>query len=488
MRPPDPGARITATRNASDREVFHSYSRATCPTCLQLVDGARILRGGKVYLRKECPRDGRSEALISADAEWFLSSLSYVKPGSRPLALSMPLEKGCPADCGLCPDHEQHSCLPVIEITHHCNLECPICLVENRHRTEMSLEEFGRTIDGLVAKEGRLDTVNLSGGEPTLHPRFLDLVDLAHRPEIGRVSVSTNGLRIAADPSFCDELARRNVYVSLQLDGLGDEELTRLRGRAGIGNVKERALANLEKAGVRTSLVATVARGVNEEWVGRCIQLLFDNDFILSLMFQPAAYTAPHFRPHDPLDIVTIPEILRLAEEGTRGTLTRADFLPLPCSHPSCFALTYLLETEDGFVPFSRFLDLPRYLDLVSNRGTLSPDEDFEEAIRATIDELWSSSGQLPDNERVLATLRRALRLMYPEERVVAVEERLRIGEGLVKSIFVHAFMDAHTFEIDRIKRCCTHYALPDGRLMPGCAYNVLYRREGAPLSPGRCP
>jgi hypothetical protein len=118
------------------------------------------------------------------------------------------------------------------------------------------------------------------------------------------------------------------------------------------------------------------------------------------------------------------------------------------------------------------------YLEIIANRGTIRPDEGFESAIRDAINELWSSGGQLPDNERCLRTLKRALRLLYPEDRGLELEERLHLGEGLVKTIFIHAFMDEHTFEVDRIKKCCTHYAMPDGRLMPGCAYNMFYRHK----------
>jgi len=118
---------FVSTQDAGVREVFHSFSKGICPTCRSLVDGARIIRDGKVYLRKQCPRDGQSEALISGDADWFLKSLTYSKEGSVPLNHSTRVAEGCPKDCGLCPDHEQHSCLPIIEITNHCNLECPIC-------------------------------------------------------------------------------------------------------------------------------------------------------------------------------------------------------------------------------------------------------------------------------------------------------------------------------------------------------------------------
>jgi uncharacterized radical SAM superfamily Fe-S cluster-containing enzyme len=477
---------ITVTADTAAREVFHSFSKGICPVCRELVDGARILRDGKVYLRKQCPRHGRSEALISGDADWFLKSLNYLKKSSVPHRFSTPVNEGCPKDCGLCPDHEQHSCLPIIEITNHCNLECPICIVQNKHNYNMTRAEFIATIDGLIDKEGVLDTVNLSGGEPTMHPEFLDFLDLARRPEISRISISTNGLRIATDFAFCEELARRKVYVNLQLDALSNPALRVLRGNGDHGGVKLRALEHLEKAGVRTTIVSTVARGVNDDRIGECVRLLFERDFILSLMFQPAAYTGyggAHFTPHDPLNVMTIPDVVRACEEQTGGQLRRSDFLPLPCSHPGCFGLTYLLKTDEGFVPFPRFMELDRYLEVISNRGTIRPDEEFEGTIQATINQLWSAAGQIPDSERILRTLKRALRLMYPEGRALALEDRLHIGEGLVKTIFIHAFMDDHTFEVDRIKKCCTHYALPDGRLMPGCAYNAFYRHKDARFS-----
>ena len=152
---------FTRTPSVADQEVFHSFSKGICPECRQLVDGSRIIRDGKVYLRKQCSEHGQSEALISGDAEWFLKSLTYIKPGSVPLKHSTPVDKGCPHDCGLCADHEQHSCLPIIEITNYCNLECPICIVQNRNNYHITREEFAGIIDGLIEKEGTLDTVFL---------------------------------------------------------------------------------------------------------------------------------------------------------------------------------------------------------------------------------------------------------------------------------------------------------------------------------------
>lgn len=457
-------------------EIIQGYSRAVCPTCRALVDAVRILREGKVYLRRHCPSHGPSESLISGDADWFTRSLTFTKPGSIPLAFARPVRDGCPTDCGLCPDHEQHSCLPIIEITDHCDLDCPICLVDNRHQTQLTPAQVDHIIDGLIAAEGTLDTVNFSGGEPTSHPQLLELVDLALRPEIARVSISTNGVRLARDLDLCRELARRGVYVNLQLDALRPEPLRTLRG-ADLLALKHRALDNLEAAGVPTTLIATIARGVNEDQVGDLVRLLMERDFLLSLLFQPAAHIGrgEAFEGFDPLDRVTVPDVVRACVEQSRGALAQADFFPLPCSHPSCFALTYLLRLDGGeYVPFPRFIELERYLELVANRGAIQPDAQLEDTLRDVINDLWSGGAQVPDSDRILDQLKRAMDLMYPPERVLELTERLRIGEALVKTVFIHGYMDAHTFELERLRKCCTHYALPDGRLLPGCARNVL--------------
>jgi hypothetical protein len=314
-----------------------------------------------------------------------------------------------------------------------------------------------------------------------MHPQFLEFLDIAKRPEIARVSVSTNGIRCAQDIEFCRELARRNVYVSLQLDALSNPALRTLRGGGNQEELKRKTLRNLEQAGVRTTIVSTVAKGINDDKIGDCIKLLYENDFILSLMFQPAAFTGyggAHFAPHNPMDVMTIPDVVAAIEAQTadRRWLTQSDFLPLPCSHPSCFGLTYLLKNEDTYTPFPRFVDMAHYMDVLSNRGTIRTDEKFEHSIRHAINELWTSAEQVPDKDKILAGLKRALKLMYPPDQALALEERMRLGESIVKTIFIHAFMDEWTFEVDRIKKCCTHYALPDGRLMPGCAYNMFYR------------
>lgn len=482
MPPEEYTFEVRKTADADTGEVFLAATRSVCPECGRMVDAARLIRDRKVFLRKQCPDHGPSEALASEDADWFLRSLSCTKPGQIPWAHATRVEQGCPEDCGLCPDHEQHTCLPIIEVTDHCDMQCPICLVQNSHSYHMAPHEFESVVEALVAHEGTLDNVNISGGEPTVHPKFLELIDIACRPEIARVSVSTNGLRISRDRDLCRELAQRNIYVSLQLDTLDDSKLRLLRGYDNLGSVKMKALENLEQEGVRHSIVCTVVRGITDSQIGECVKLLLERDSLLSLMFQPAAYIGKgfDFSPSSPIDRVTIPDVLRRIEEQTDGALRVTDFKPMPCSHPTCFALTYLLKTDSGYVPFPRFVETDRYLDLITNSGIMKPDRKLEDTMRDTIDLIWSSAGQIPDSKKILGALRNAIHMIYPNDRPIGFEERIHMGEGLVKTIFVHGFMDRFSFDLERVRKCCHHYALADGRLIPACVYNVLRRPASA--------
>ena len=74
------------------------------------------------------------KTLISDDIPYWKSQRDWLKPGDRPLAPQSRTEHGCPFDCGLCPDHEQHSCLAIIEINQACNLSCPVCFADSSTR------------------------------------------------------------------------------------------------------------------------------------------------------------------------------------------------------------------------------------------------------------------------------------------------------------------------------------------------------------------
>jgi uncharacterized radical SAM superfamily Fe-S cluster-containing enzyme len=450
---------------------------STCPTCLALVPADVMIRDGRVYFDKVCPACGPSSALVSESAAYYARAYAYAKAGTEPFVRGGPAHLGCPQDCGLCFDHEQHTCLPIVEITDHCNLECPVCIVDNLYSKHLSVEEFTKIVDGLVAREGHLESIALSGGEPTSHPRLLDLLDVADRPEIHRIVVITNGLRIARDRTFAEALKARGVYVGLQLDGLDAETHVRLRGKDLLAD-KWRCIETLRELDIPTQLIFVASRHVNEHQIGEVVRLFLETDCFISLNFQPVAHTGQGggVLPHDPLDRLTIAGVIRRCEEQTDGVLAASDFFPLPCSHPQCVSLTYLLKLDDGScVPFPRFVDFHQHLNLLRSSAVLPATHDVERSLQDTLYDVYGRSADLPKGDLILRALRRTVEAMFPD-RALTPKEAARIGERQAKSIFLHHYMDRHDFDLERLRKCCHHYPQPDGRIMPACGFNLFHR------------
>lgn len=457
--------------------TFFKMTQSSCPECLKIVQAQVVFQDNKVYFLKHCPEHGASKALVSEDAEYYQTAFQYIRPGSVPHHFSTEVKEGCPTDCGLCPSHQQHTCLPIIEITDYCNLECPVCIVDNQYKNHMSDADYVHILDYLVKYEGALETITLSGGEPTQHPRFLEFVDLANRPQIGRVSVVTNGIRIAQSKEFCAELKKRNVYVILQMDGFTDDVQIAIRGKP-LMAMKHQALANLAEFEIATQIAFVPCRGINEHQLGDAVKLLLERDHILSLLIQPVAHTGQGggVMKHDPLDRLTIPGALKCMEEQSGGIVTREDFIPLPCSHPLCVALTYLLKLDDGqYLPLPRFIDMRKHLDLFQQTATIEPNQQSESALQGVVNDLWSVSGEIPNSSKIIKALRRALLEMFPSGPVQR-QELIRIAERQAKTIFIHHYMDRHDFDVERLMKCCHHYPQIDGRIMPACGFNLFHR------------
>jgi uncharacterized radical SAM superfamily Fe-S cluster-containing enzyme len=469
-------ARGDVPADAAGDHVF-KQTTSTCPTCLALTPADVVIRAGRVYFKKDCATCGPSEALVSEDAGYYVRAYGYARAGTEPLKFAGHVEHGCPTDCGTCDDHEQHTCLPIVEITDHCNLECPICIVDNQYAHHMDPETFGRLVDTLVTNEGQCESIALSGGEPTSHPQLLDLIDVATRDEIGRVVVITNGLRLGRDRAFAEALKAKGCYVALQLDGFNAETHEKIRGRDLTAD-KTAALAMLKELAIPTQLIFVATRGVNEDQIGRAVDLLVSEDHILSLSFQPAAFTGQgggRF-PHDPMDRLTIPGVIRAIEAQTAGRLRVSDFSPLPCSHPQCVSLTYLLRLPDGtHLPFARFVDFKRHGSLLRSSATLGASPEIHDTLHEVIHDVFARQDEIEHGPQILKALRRSLDAMFPD-RALSNREAVRIGEGQAKSIFLHHYMDRHDFDLERLRKCCHHYPQVDGRVMPACGFNMFHR------------
>jgi uncharacterized radical SAM superfamily Fe-S cluster-containing enzyme len=427
-----------------------------------------IIEGQNVYYQKRCRSHGVRKALISTDADYYRRCLDWVKPGDRPNEFQTRIEVGCPHDCGLCPDHEQHSCLAIIEINEHCNLTCPVCFANSSPALSgtRSLKEIEAMLDTLVKSEVEPDLVQISGGEPTLHPEILEILHLAKSKPIRHLMLNTNGLRIARDKEFVSKLAelKPGFEVYLQFDSLRAEVHQELRG-ADLTRIRQQALENLEEFGISTTLVAVIKKGLNEDEVGDIINHALTWSCVRGVTFQPIQ-DAGRNEEFDPgTDRVVLSDIRRSIIKAD-NPFTERDIIPLPCN-PESIAIGYALRKGANIAPVTGFLPREMLIDEVPNTVSF---EKFPE-LRKRLFEFFSLESD-PTNsvERLEALL-----CCLPE---VPTPDNLDYSD--IFRVVVSEFLDPHNFCISRVKRSCVHFVTVEGTIIPFDTYNLFYRDDAA--------
>jgi hypothetical protein len=462
-----------------NERVLHETT-SLCKTCKNALPARVVAIGSEVVMKKSCPEHGPQEVALSNDAAWYERTRAAMPMKVPPRVVKKEVEHGCPFDCGPCASHEQKVRLPVVTITSACNLDCPICYVHNKNDDafHMKEEDFDRTIDHLIADHGgELDILNLTGGEPTLHPRLVDFLERAHAKGVHRITICTNGIRLVKDPSLLGRLAKLGARVALSFDTFDEGADVMLQG-AKLLDLKLECLDMLQAHDVDTTLIPVMSRGVNDHEIGRIIDLLVTRPNIRHLEVHTMTFTGQSGATFDRSARISIHEVLQRIEATTGGLLHVDDFVPSPCAHPLCYQIAYLLMDPEGGrpVPFTRFLSKDEIYGALADRLYLEPTPKLEAAFRAAIDRLWTDEPE--DHERILALLKRLLDDMFPPGRSLTRAQSLAISERAIKAIYVHSHMDEETFDVERAYLCCDSTSYPDGTTIPICNYNVLYREK----------
>jgi len=459
------------TRVKKDADyVFYELTRSICPECRRVVDAQILLREDKVFMRKRCPEHGSFEALVYADAQAYTTISKFNKPGTIPLQYSTAIQNGCPHDCGLCPDHQQHVCVGIIEVNSACNMDCPLCFADAGAGFNLTLGEVEDILDHFVETEGHPEVVQFSGGEPSIHPQIIPMIRAAKERDIQYVMLNTNGKRIANDDSFLEQLAEVQPVIYFQFDGFDSETYRIIRGEADILPEKLRALDQLAVHNLPVVLVPAIERGVNEHEVGSIVKFGIEHPAVHGINFQPAFHAGRHGE-HDPLQRITIPDVVRYIEEQTDGLFTTQDFVPVPCCFPTCNSVSYAYVDGETVLPLPRLLEVDEYLDYITNR--VLPDLGNE--IKTALEGLWSSSA-VPGSAKTL------------QQFAISCAEcglpdgSLDLGEFAdhVFTVMLQDFMDPWTFNQKNLMKCCKEILLPDGKQIPFCAYNNVGYREQA--------
>ena len=433
-----------------------------CPVCLAQIPAEITRRGDAVVMTKRCPAHGAFEATLAADHTRY-----YASQGSG--ACCDPASGCCaPANPNAIDPFERLStCVALIEIVESCNLSCPTCFASSPHGVGDDLaytpsREVRQRIAGVVARKGFIDIIQLSGGEPTLHPDFFEILEwcLAH-PKIGYILVNTNAVRVATDAAFREKLgelrrARGKFELYVQFDGVQEAGQRELRG-ADLRKVREQAIDAVGALGVPSTLAMTVTEETLP-FLGEAMRFAVPRRHVRGISFQPRFTSGRIEVTSSTLPIarsaarpLSVGDIVHALAAQASEFVSAADFTPLPCGDPNCHTIGYVLRTASGAVPLSRLVSLDALQGFLANR------------VDYRLDDLAKCGCETEPLGEILRTLE---------------QSHGTLGADAPFRMFIKPFMDAWTFDQDRIDRCCTHVIRPDGSLDSFCRY---YLEGGEP-------
>ncbi len=415
-----------------------------CPTCLRQVDATVYGRDQAVYMRKQCPEHGEFDVLINSDRRYYYKSIG-VGPGGA---------GGCGASCA-CVGHDdsliEHAstCIALIEIVTSCNLKCPTCYADSPYAPPaaidaLPIDEVRSRLEAVIARKGAIDILQLSGGEPTVHPSFFDILRWAQSHEgIGYTLVNTNGVRVARDDVFARELGRLRrgqggFELYLQFDGTQEAGQRELRG-ADLRAMRESVCDRCQSEGVPVTLAMTVNED-NLNHIGDTLRFGLSRRAVRGVTFQPM-FGSGRVGGSIPRRL-NVADLLVSLIDQSRGLLTDADFTPLPCGDPNCHTVGYLLRRGDDVIPVSRVVDFSKVQGFLSDRV----DFNLEDLSRCGCE----------------------------TEPLGSILKQFEVGPDDVFRLFIKPFMDAWTYDQHRIDRCCVHVVGEAGRLESFCRHYAM--------------
>ena len=474
-------------------------TESLCPECLKVIAADIFADSGKVVMEKSCPEHGQFRDIVFSDIELYLKMEEW-NFGDN-LGLSNPQVEGgttCPDDCGLCSMHTSHTALANVDLTNRCNLTCPVCFANANvagYIYEPDLEQVRAmlaTLRGERPVDGRV--VQFSGGEPTIHPQFFEILSMARDMGFTHIQAATNGIELA-DIEFARKAKAAGLAtLYLQFDGVTDDIYRRVRGES-LLNIKMKVIENCRATGMKIVFVPTIVKGLNDHQVGDIVRVAIENvDTVSGISFQPVAFTG-RIAKHELLaKRFTLSDLARCVSEQTGITDPRADWFPLACvtpfskltaalrgtgvptisSHPHCSLGTYFFVDEKSkqAVPITRFVDVPNML------------QDMEELSRSA----GKARFKLYSKVKTWNALKKHFKPQFAPPGLTFTKflqtlqgmTNKKLGRDGKDGTFTYRtllvagmhFQDAYNYDIERVKRCVIHYATPDGKLYPFCTYN----------------
>jgi len=475
------------------------HVESLCPECRKLIPAKIVERHGKVIMEKTCPDHGFVQDLVYSDAELYKKGERWTyEDGDGILNPQITGAKICPDDCGLCDLHISHACLANVDLTNRCNLRCPICFANANVQGYVYEPTYEQVVGMLTMLRSMKPVfppaVQFSGGEPTIHPQFLDILKAARSMGFSHIQIATNGIRIAKDFEFASRCKEAGLYTAyLQFDGTGDEVYQKTRGLSGLWELKAKAVENARKSGLRIVLVPTIIKTINDDQVGNILQFAIDNsDVISGISYQPVAFTGRISTEDRQRQRYTLSDLAQDIEEQTGYLKAREDWYPLSVTSPFSKLLSAIWKYEVAKITSHADCGIGSYIFVHSKTKSVSPITKLIDIEGFTM-ELNKLVKQKISHIRALTALsaQHLLKKFFREEEAkdgMTPEICLELFQGIVDKeaqkrieliynwnmllIGGMHFQDSYNYNVDRVKRCSIHYAAPNGKIYPFCTYN----------------
>jgi uncharacterized radical SAM superfamily Fe-S cluster-containing enzyme len=474
-------------------------TESLCPECLKVIRADIFTDKGKVVMEKSCADHGTFRDIVFSDAKLYLKMEEWTFGDNRGISNPAVTDAvNCPDDCGMCGMHTSHTGLANVDLTNRCNLTCPVCFANANvqgYVYEPSIDIVRKQLQALREEKpvaGRV--VQFSGGEPTIHPQFFEILSMARDMGFSHIQAATNGIEFAK-PGFSEAAKAAGLQtLYLQFDGVTDDVYKRTRGMA-LMEQKSKAIDNVRKAGMKIVFVPTIVKGINDHQIGDIVRYAIDNiDVVSGISFQPVAFTGRINRRELEQKRFTLADLAHSVSDQTGFTDTYNDWFPLSAvvpfsrlisalkgdetvtltAHPHCSLGTYFFvdERTKTAVPATRFLDLPGLLqdmDEIARKTGKSIFKVFS-GVKAwgSLKKHFKKEFAPPgvDFDKFLQTVQGCVDKKYGRDGMD--------GKYTYRTLMVAGmhFMDSYNYDIARVKRCLIHYAAPNGKLYPFCTYN----------------
>ena len=449
-------------------------TQSLCPVCRKTVPAFVRQENSEIVLHKNCPEHGDFAAVINSDPRHYhlslgASSANETSESNGQLPVVSDDIAGCGSGCCGTSAEQLSTCVGFIEIVSSCNLSCPVCFADSPHQSQvdaMDYDEFVNRVSAVIKRKGAIDILQLSGGEPTIHPEFFRLLEwVLSNDGIGHVLLNTNGIRLNSEAFFRQLETLRNKYgkleIYLQFDGLQANGQMELRG-VDMRQTREKVVSKCQAAGIPVNLAMTVDEH-NRAHLGDVLRFALDHPGVSGITWQPMfgsgrAYDGFNLTGTSLQNLTAEPNVAQVQRPTTRrlnvadiiagavsqsdGLVTEEDFTPLPCGDPNCHTVAYLLRQGDGL------LGLASLIDLESVQGFLQ--------------------------DRMNYDVQDLLKCGCESEPLGHVLKELEIGKDSVLRLVIKPFMDVWTYDQHRVDRCCVHVIGPGGSLESFCRHYAL--------------